>query len=221
MKRGKELKMTNEIITKFDETTISNRKLQNYTKQIFNQGLSIKKSFAKIAVILVKIDESKCYEQDGFESVQDYANKVLGWKQANTYAMLKVGREYLDSKTYESVLPHGETDYSTSQLQALLPLKSVDKAKELAEHKEISPDMTVKAIKDVVKQYTGKSSNVESESEDTQESENEASEIVDVDFYKVDHEVKLATDKDGNKVVLFDDVVCTLESVIEAITNWR
>lgn len=213
--------MTNEIITKFDETTITNKKLQGFTKQIFAQGLSIKKSFAKIAVILVKIDESKCYEQDGFESVQDYANKVLGWKQANTYAMLKVGREYLDSKTFESVLPHGETDYSTSQLQALLPLKSVDKAKELAEREEIAPEMTVKAIKDVVKQYTGKAANGEGEKEDTQESKDEASEIVDVDYYKVDHEIKLAIDKDGNKVILFDDVVCTTESVIEAIENWR
>lgn len=211
--------MTNEII-KTGEYEIANTKLRNYTQQIFKQGLNIKKSFARIAVILVKIDESKCYEQDGFDNVQDYANKVLGWKSANTYAMLKVGREYIDSKTYESVLPHGEQDYTTSQLQALLPLKSVDKALELAENNEINPEMTVKAIKDVVKSYTKKTNDVKEETNDSEEKEDKDNQVLDVDSYKVDFEIKLVTNSDGNKIILVDDVACTKDSVINMLNDW-
>ena len=66
--------MTTEIIKNY-ENAIQNTKLRNFTEQIYKQGLNIKKSFARVAAILVKIDESKCYEQDGFTSVQDYAEK--------------------------------------------------------------------------------------------------------------------------------------------------
>lgn len=194
--------MTTEIIKNY-ENTIQNTKLRNFTEQIYKQGLNIKKSFARVAAILVKIDESKCYEQDGFTSVQDYAEKVLGWKQANTYAMLKVGRDYIDGKTYESVLPHADgNDYSTSQLQALLPLKSVDVAKELAESETITPNMTVKQIKDVVKAYNHKDdteANTEEVSEDS-----ESKEIIDVTPFTVLHTIQIVKDADGVTFFMVD-----------------
>lgn len=205
--------MTTEIIRN-EEIAISNTKLRKFTEDIFKQGLNIKKSLARVAVILVKIDESKCYEQDGFESVQDYAARVLGWKQASTYAMLRVGRDYLDGKTYESVLPHGDTDYSTSQLQALLPLKSVEKAKELAEENIINPDMTVKAIKDVVKNYTGKNVNVETQEDDTEEKENG---VIETPAYEVVVRVEVIRKSDGTTAILLNDSEVVFETAIDAI----
>lgn len=194
--------MTTEIIKNY-ENTIQNTKLRNFTEQIYKQGLNIKKSFARVAAILVKIDESKCYEQDGFTSVQDYAEKVLGWKQANTYAMLKVGRDYIDGKTYESVLPHAEgNDYSTSQLQALLPLKSVDVAKELAENEEITPNMTVKQIKDVVKAYNHKD-DVETDVEEVSE-DSETEEIIEVTPLTVLHTIQIVKDAEGVTFFMVD-----------------
>ena len=208
--------MTNEIIRN-ESVEITNTKLRNYTNQILKQGLNIKKSLAKVAVILVKIDESKCYEQDGFVDVKDYAEKVLGWKQANAYQMLRVGRDYLDSKTFESVLPHGENDYSTSQLQALLPLKSVEKAQELAEGNIINPDMTVKEIKDVVRDYTGKNTTVESEIEDTEKVENDT---IEVSAYEVIVRIELARNSQGEPIILMNDEQVTIEEASHKISKW-
>ena len=210
--------MTTEIMTsKIAETPITNKKLKSYTEQIFKQGLSIKKSFARIAVILCKIDECKCYEQDGFESVQDYAEKVLGWKKANTYAMLRVGRDYIDGKTYESILPHGETDYSTSQLQALLPLKSVETAMKLAEEETISPDMTVKEIKEVVKVVTGKADNVEASEDDTQE---ETSEVVEAPVSNTLHTFQIMQDSNGAIFFMYDGTEVEKDAILSVLENF-
>lgn len=198
--------MAVEII-KSNEVQISNTKLRNYTEQIFKQGLNIKKAFAKVATILVKIDDSKCFEADGFESVQDYALQVFGWKQATTYAMLRIGREYIDGKTLESVLPH-ETgnDYSNSQLQALLPLKSVETAKALAEKEIINPEMTVKEIKKIVKDYKAGNSKSTGENEDTEIAENTDgnSDTIEVAAWTMIHSVEILQMSDGNITFMLD-----------------
>ena len=210
--------MTNEMVTtKIAETPITNIKLRKFTEQIFKQGLSIKKSFARIAVILVKIDECKCYEQDGFESVQDYAEKVLGWKKANTYAMLRVGRDYIDGKTYESVLPHGENDYSTSQLQALLPLKSVETAQQLAEENTINPDMTVKEIKEVVKRVTGKIVNDEKTVNDSEEIE---SEPVEANTSTLLHTFQVMQDSNGVIFFMYDGTEVEKDAILSVLDNF-
>jgi hypothetical protein len=210
-------------ITKANDVQITNTKLRNYTEQIFKQGLSIKKSFAKIATILVKIEDSKCYEADGYESVQDYALKVLGWKSANTYAMLKVGRDYLDPKTAESVLPH-ETgnDYSTSQLQALLPLKSVDTAKDLAGNGEISPDMTVKEIKNVVKTF--KAGTTKSEGEDTNKEtseNNDDKDAIEIPAWSILYSFEIMQDaKNGNITFMLDGEETSKNSIIDILKKF-
>ena len=211
--------MSNEIMINNNNMVITNTKLRKYTEQIYKQGVNIKKSFARVAVILARIEDSKCYEQDGFESVHDYAFQIFGWKKANSYAMLKVGREYIDGKTYESILPH-ETgnDYSTSQLQALLPLKSVELAKRLAEKEEINPSMTVAQIKAVVKEYKDSQSDVtDSESND---SVNESDDVVEVNGYITLNEIKLVETKDGKRLIMCDDVVVTRESIISLIDKF-
>ena len=207
--------MTNEMM-KVNEVEITNTKLRNFTEQIHKQGQNIQKSFAKVAAILTKIDDSKCYEQDGFESVHDYTNKVFGWKKANSYAMLKVGREYIDGKTLESVLPH-ETgnDYSTSQLQALLPLKSVDTAKELAEREEISPTMSVREIKEVVKAYKSKDEIIDVEGEEGEIAE--TPETLEAAAYTVINSIELVSDADGKTYILCDGEKVSKETIIELI----
>ena len=209
--------MAVEII-KSNEVQITNSKLRAFTEQIFKQGLNIKKAFAKVATILVKIDDSKCYEQDGFESVQDYALQVFGWKQATTYAMLRIGREYIDGKTLESVLPHEiGNDYSNSQLQALLPLKSVETAKKLAEQDIINPEMTVKEIKQVVKEFKGGGKSEGDSVESSDESVNEESETVEARAWEIVHTIEMMKDADGNIFFMFDGEETTKEAVIEAL----
>lgn len=214
--------MSTEIINSYTGI-IKNKKLQSYTKQIMSQGVNIKKAAARIAVILCKIDESKCYETDGFQTVHDYAEHVLGWKKSNSYAMLKVGYELLDHKTYESLLPHDSgCDFSTSQLQAILPLKSLDTATHLVESGEILPTMSVKDIKEVVKGYTSDSKSAEGESSDSEsvEDANAEDDVIEAEAYGVLHEIKLAEDKEGNRFILCDDVVVTRESLLLMIERF-
>lgn len=213
--------MAVEII-KSNEVQISNTKLRNYTEQIFKQGLNIKKAFAKVATILVKIDDSKCFEADGFESVQDYALQVFGWKQATTYAMLRIGREYIDGKTLESVLPH-ETgnDYSNSQLQALLPLKSVETAKALAEKEIINPEMTVKEIKKIVKDYKAGNSKSTSENEDTEITENnDDKDTIEISAWSILHSFEIMQDANGNITFMLDGEETSKNNIIDIINKF-
>lgn len=216
-------KMAVDII-KAEQVELTNNKLRNYTEQIYKQGLNIRKAFAKVAVILVKIEDCKCYEQDGFESVQDYALKVLGWKSATTYNMLRIGREYIDAKSLESVLPHEEgNDYSNSQLQALLPLKSVDTAKALAEKEIISPDMTVKEIKDVVKSYKAVNTKFEGKETDSEGEENASTEsdIVETRAWSTEHIIEIIKYADGSIGYLFDDVVIERDELINRVSAFN
>lgn len=212
--------MAVEII-KSNEVQISNTKLRNYTEQIFKQGLNIKKAFAKVATILVKIDDSKCFESDGFESVQDYALQVFGWKQATTYAMLRIGREYIDGKTLESVLPH-ETgnDYSNSQLQALLPLKSVETAKALAEKEIINPEMTVKEIKKIVKDYKADNFKSTSENEDTEITENNDKDTIEIPAWSILHSFEIMQDANGNITFMLDGEETSKNNIIDIINKF-
>lgn len=197
-----------------------NSKLKKYTEQIFKQGLNIKKAYARIAVTLVQIEDSQCYEMDGFTSVHDFSSQILGIKQSQSYALLKVGREFLDSKTFESVLAHDENnDYTTSQLQALLPLKSVTWAQELAADGTIDVSMTVKEIKDIVKEQTGKG-----------KAEGEEGELIDVepveedfnvDAYTLEFCIEFGRDENGKAVLICGDKLITAKEARAMIRDWQ
>lgn len=213
--------MSDELM--ITNTEFKNTKLRNYTNQIYKQGLSIKKSYARIASILAKIDTSKCYEMDGFESIHDYSKKVLGINKSTSYAFLKIGYEYIDSKSFESVLKHDEgNDFSMSQLQAVLPLKSVDVAKELAEHNEINPNMSVKEIKEVVKNYKNEGTETE-EKEEQEKQEIIDVEAVDSESYHPQSVIELVSEfkeGTGKHSILYGDELLTLEQAIQIITDW-
>lgn len=204
--------MSNELqITNYE---FKNKKLQQLTDSIYKQGLSIKKSYARIAIALSKIDTSKCYEMDGFKSVHDYSKQVLGINQASSYAFLKIGYEYIDSKSLESVLKHDEGhDFSISQLQAILPLKSLETAKELTESEYINPSMSVKEIKEAVSNYLN-----------PKEGEGENDEPIEVDVVEEStletlSTIKVCRDNDGHIVYLIDDELSTLEGVNDVISG--
>ena len=199
-----------------------NTKLQKYTEQIFKQGLNIKKAYARIAVTLVQIEDSQCYQMDGFESVHDFSERVLGIKQSQSYALLKVGREFLDSKTLESVLEHEENkDYTTSQLQALLPLKSVTWAQELAIDGTINANMTVKEIKDVVKEQLNPSKG-EGEGEGEGEAEETPqNEPIDTDAYILEFSIEFGRDKDGKAILICGDELVSVKDAVKMIRDWK
>ena len=127
--------MSNEIIASNINAiadTFTDERLAAHTRTVGAMAVTARNALAAIACTLAAVDAEKCYEADGFASVADYAKRVFGMNKTNAYAMVRVGRDYLSAGTFESVLPHGDKDYTTTQLQALLPLPSVEVAQAMA-----------------------------------------------------------------------------------------
>ena len=142
-----------ELTTTTNTTELTNKELKDYTRKIKRCGDNIRSNFMKIAHNLNEIDETECYLDDGFEDVQDYANKVLGIQKTTCYNFLKIAKEFLNTDGTRTVLTTEGNDYGVSQLQALLPV-GVEKAKELHDNEIISPSMSVRQIKSIIKEET-------------------------------------------------------------------
>ena len=147
----------NELMINTNELPIfQNKILNSATKKIAGISLKIKKNLFEVALILSKVDDEKAYEEDGFKSAAEYAQKTFGFKKSAAYSLLKIGKEYT-APSLESNLPHEpNNDFSTTQIEKVLPLKSREVVVELVESGEITPDMTCKEIEAVVKSKTKK-----------------------------------------------------------------
>lgn len=144
------------------EIAFKNKQLQNATMHIFNLGENIRQKWFEIGAIMASVDTLECYKEDGFSSVHEWANKVFNLKKSRTYDLLKIGREYTreilskNGRTigYEcNLLPESAPDnFNVTQVTRLLPLGREEAAR-LVETEEVTPNMTVKAIADVVKAH--------------------------------------------------------------------
>lgn len=219
-------------IIKVNRTTLNeivhDEQLKAYTEMLAGELVSMHHYMLRASVILAAIADSGCYKADGFETVHDYTRAVLNLKRAQSYALLKVGREYVNTETFQSLLPHEEgNDYSASQLQALLPLKSVDTATELAEEGVINPDMTVTEIKAAVKAYRdslkGGDSDEPADSEGSGEilDESESSDgDTPVRRWICTHEVRIGYYEDnGDAVAYLDGELVEYETAYQVIAN--
>ena len=137
-----------ELTTKKQE--LINKDLKNYTSKIKKCGDNIRKNYIKISHLLTEVERTECYLDDGFTDTMDYAIAVLGIQKTTTYNLLKIGKEYIAENGERTILTESGVDYSVSQLQALLPL-GVEKVKEINEEGVISPEMSVRQIKALVK----------------------------------------------------------------------
>ena len=142
-----------EELTTITNQKLTNKDLKDYTKKLKNCGDNIRKNYIKISFLLNEIEQTECYLDDGFEDTNDYASKVLNIQKTTTYNLLKIGKEFIAENGERTVLTDKGNDYGVSQLQALLPL-GVDKAKELHNNEVISPEMSVRQIKGIVKDIT-------------------------------------------------------------------
>lgn len=176
------------IIRAQERATFQNAKLDRATKTIYKLSDGIKKNMFAVAAIIASVDAEKSYEQDGFANVHEWVTKTFGFKKSNSYELLKIGKEYTRAilneagtvKSYQSNLVelNAANDFTTSQVQAVLPLGH-DKAAELVNAGEITPEMSVRDIKKVVKENkeekenSKRTENAEAENEpETAEAEN-------------------------------------------------
>ena len=127
-----------------------NADLKKSTEKIRRCGDNIRKNYIKVASELATIDESESYLDDGFENAIDYAGQIFGMKKTTAYVMINIGKEWISEDGERTVLTETGADYSVSQIGALMPV-GVEIATTLHKEGDISPDMSVRAIKAVVK----------------------------------------------------------------------
>lgn len=147
------------------------------TASILRIGEDIKSNLMQIAYIIADVDKNNAYKDDDFATVHEWTAAAFGYKQAMSYNLLKLGKEYVQRNnyvaadgnavdglyTYQSNLYTREQlqeheDFTTTQMLRMLPLGH-DKAKELVDAQLITPDMTCRDIKAVVDEYKPKKGN--------------------------------------------------------------
>lgn len=97
-------------------------------KQKLRQELiGVKRSFVRIGYMLRQIDNQKGYEQDGYKSIAEFAQKELGLHPSTTTRFIEINREYsIDG--YSERLREEYEDLSRSQLEEMLKLPEEDRA---------------------------------------------------------------------------------------------
>ena len=186
------------------------------TSNIIDAINGIKINTIKIGYNLARIRDDQLYITAGFESEIEYAEKIFGFKKSAAYSFMKLSDLFLNheggfiSQKYE--------DYSTSQLEAMTPIPqhSIDR---LIEEDKITPDMTVKAIKAVVKNEKERLKNIgKPQKAKNQKSENQkkASENKDTDLYVI----KIGVNSLGNPYIkLIDNNDSPTEDIVTKINT--
>lgn len=200
--------MINEIMLNTKELpTFTNKALNVATKKIATITTKVGKSLYEIAHILNGIETKKLFEEDGFKNTADYAIQTFGYKKSMAYNLIKIGKEYTSPETLESNLPHEEKDFSTSQIVEVLPLKDREKVVELVEQGEITPDMSCREIKKVVKSLTAV---------EEVEKDEEVEEVGEVEKVKISDKYRIYLKTDGQ---ILDTAFTTVEDVYSSGEN--
>lgn len=154
----------NEVITTLEsgiataapKATLTNEKLAAHTNAIYELMTATKRNMFEIAARLLIINKEELYKDDNYKDVFDYANKVLGYKKNFVYKLTAAAEKYIEHAAtgdgYVSILVHDNSDYTVSQLIELNGVES-DTAISLDENGVITPEMTTKEIREVVKDF--------------------------------------------------------------------
>ena len=218
----------NELVLS-NKVELTNKTLKKATDRIIKASENVNKNMFTIARELNDVSESKCYTDDGFKNVGEYAEKVFGFKKSATYNFISIGKLFTDTATLTSNLEHTDHDYSVSQLTRLVPLGSSEVANELIEKGLFNEDSTIKEIEKVVKDYLnpdiveGEATEVDSEpvEEDGEPVEeptpnNKSFEIVRVDNNGVWQTI--IRDSNTKSLAYMPDTVCN--DSLEDCLNW-
>lgn len=95
-------------------------------QKLHRELIGVKKSFVRIGFMLRQIDERKGYEQDGYKSIAEFAQKELGLHPSTTTRFMEINREYsIDG--YSERLRKEYEELSRSQLEEMLKLPDSDR----------------------------------------------------------------------------------------------
>lgn len=140
--------------------TINDPELKKVTSEIKKASANVIGNTFKIAYLISSVDANPdILETDGFNDVFDYTKKCFGLEKASAYNLIRVGKDFIEAvehgkiTSFETLLTHGDKDYSISQVFKMLPL-GIEKAKELTADEVITPDMSCRTIEKIVKENT-------------------------------------------------------------------
>lgn len=124
--------------------------LNAYSRQIAEIGAEMASKNIQIAKILGKIWTEEAYKEDGFTSVQEYAEKTFGIKKASAYQLANVGKRFYNSESETArmvadMLP-------PANLAELKNMADEDIAKEV-EAGNITPDTTQKQLREIAAKH--------------------------------------------------------------------
>lgn len=156
------------------EISFNNKQLNTATRNIYGYVFGMEKNKFKMAAEMSRILENNLFVDD-FENFETYANKVFNLKKAMAYNYASIGKEWVarnekGNPTGESILLHDTVDYQITKILALMKV-GVEQATEWANDGTINPFMSVKEIKDIVKEWDDNKNAIDVEATETAEQE--------------------------------------------------
>ena len=125
-------------------TILTNKELKKATSNIVKASQNINKNLFTVAKELNNVAENNLFVDDGFKNVEEYANKVFGFRKSTTYNFISIGKLFTNNSTLTSNLDYTEHDYSVSQLTRLIPLGSAEVANNLIAEEKFNENSTIK-----------------------------------------------------------------------------
>lgn len=188
-----------------------NERLREQTAKISSLLDGAKYNLYEVAMRLLVIKTEELYKDDNFTDIYDYTKKVFGYGKNMTYKMVKTAETLVEENkgVYRSIICHDDSDYSMSQLFELGTLAPKEVV-ELDADGAITPSMTTKEIREVVKDTKEMAKKANS----TEEGEGE-----EVEIEEVEGELELV-DVDGFKASIYkalSDLVSNNKDAFESL----
>ena len=152
--------MSNELVVYVNDevSTFQNkeleqsvRKIKSYSDSLRFHSNQVSKFTFSIALELKHIKDNELYKEDGYSNIEEFTRKVLNCGKATTYSLLKVADNFLISGEEDrvgTIFAREDRDFSFNQLRELITL-NVGKIEELVKLEKLSPDMTIKQVRQV------------------------------------------------------------------------
>lgn len=135
-------------INKFDISKLSGNRTFNPALVGYEDSIDIigdelqntRKSFVKIGWYLKHIDEENMYQKDGYEDIYEFAHAKFKMKKGTVNRFINICKQFSVNHDSPELDEHYQ-EFDESQLFEMLPMKET-------EREGISPDMTVKQIRE-------------------------------------------------------------------------
>ena len=91
--------MQNVTVSAMTLPEFKNAELAKAAREILKAGENMASQNVKIATVLGRVKKTRCFVQDGFKSVEQFANEVFGIGKASAYKMAQVGERFYNEPT--------------------------------------------------------------------------------------------------------------------------